>query len=284
MATEKADSSQIIDVIRIRLLVRKSIQAGDKICGRHGNKGVISRVIAREDMPYMADGTPVDIVLNPLSVPSRMNFGQILETHLGLIGKKLGLEFKRILEIFDITKDGGLVLQLARSKLVEVRPELNVDKLDLEAALEIVRELADGVKIACPSFERISERRIKALCRRADLPNATGQLKLYDGRTGVAFDRRVTVGGIYIFKLNHMVDDKVHARSTGPYSVVTQQPLKGKANKGGQRLGEMEVWALQAHGAAYTIKEALTSKCDDIVARRAMFIGAAYGAPRIVST
>ncbi len=284
MATEKADSSQIIDVIRIRLLVRKSIQAGDKICGRHGNKGVISRVIAREDMPYMADGTPVDIVLNPLSVPSRMNLGQILETHLGLIGKKLGLEFKRILEIFDITKDGGLVLQLARSKLAEVRPELNVDKLDLEAALEIVRELADGVKIACPPFERISERRIKALCRRADLPDATGQLKLYDGRTGVAFDRRVTVGGIYIFKLNHMVDDKVHARSTGPYSVVTQQPLKGKANKGGQRLGEMEVWALQAHGAAYTIKEALTSKCDDIVARRAMFIGVAYGAPRIVST
>ncbi len=176
------------------------------------------------------------------------------------------------------------MLQLARLKLSEVCTGLNVDKLNLEAVLEIVRELANGVKIACQPFEGIGERRIEALCRRADLPDATGQLKLYDGGTGIAFDRRVTVGSIYIFKLNHMVDDKMHARSTGPYSIVTQQPLKGKANKGGQRLGEMEVWALQAHGAAYTIKEALTSKCDDVVARRAMFLGAVYGAPRIVST
>ncbi len=194
------------------------------------------------------------------------------------------MEFRRILEVFDVTKDGKLVLLLARLKLTEVCPELDVDKLDLEAVIEIVRELANGVKIACQPFEGIGERRIEALCRRADLPDATGQLRLYDGRTGIAFDRRVTVGSIYIFKLDHMVDDKVHARSTGPYSIVTQQPLKGKANKGGQRLGEMEVWALQAHGAAYTIKEALTSKCDDVVARRTMFLGAAHSAPRIVST
>ncbi len=241
METEKADNPQVVDILKIKLLVRKAIQPGDKICGRHGNKGVISCVAAREDMPYMADGTPVDIVLNPLSVPSRMNLGQILETHLGLISTKLGAEFKRILEIFDITSDGGLVLELARLKLAEMCPELNVGKLDLKAVLEIVREMANGVKIACLPFEGLSERRVEALCRRADLPNTTGQLKLYDGRTGLPFDRKVTVGSIYIFKLNHMVDDKMHARSTGPYSIVTQQPLKGKANRGGQRLGEMEV-------------------------------------------
>ncbi|MFP3038288.1 MAG: hypothetical protein ACKFI0_00070 [Candidatus Hodgkinia cicadicola] len=284
IAPKMPESSRISDVIRIKLLVRRSIQAGDKICGRHGNKGVISRILAREDMPFTADGTPVDIVLNPLSVPSRMNFGQILETRLGLISKRLGLEFKRILEMFNATTDVQSVLKLARSKLSEIYPEIKVDELDQNSVLSIVRELADGVKMACSPFDKISESRIEALCKRVGLPDTTGQQILYDGRTGLPFDRKVTVGSIYIFKLNHMVDDKIHARSTGSYSVVTQQPLRGKANRGGQRLGEMEVWALQAHGAAYTIKENLTAKCDDVVARRAMFWSIIHDAPKIIST
>ncbi|MFP3039261.1 MAG: hypothetical protein ACKESB_00820 [Candidatus Hodgkinia cicadicola] len=284
IASEKSESSRIIDVIRVKLLVRRSIQAGDKICGRHGNKGVVSRVLAREDMPFTADGKPIDIVLNPLGVPSRMNFGQILETHFGLISMRLGLEFKRVLEMFNVATDVQPVLKLARSKLSEIYPELKADKLDQDGVLNIVRELAKGVKLACSPFEKMSESRIEALCKRVGLPDTTGQQVLYDGRTGLPFDRKVTVGSIYIFKLNHMVDDKLHARSTGPYSVVTQQPLKGKTNKGGQRLGEMEVWALQAHGAAYTIKEALTSKCDDVVARQAMFLSIMRDARKIIST
>ncbi|MFP3039228.1 MAG: hypothetical protein ACKESB_00650, partial [Candidatus Hodgkinia cicadicola] len=187
IASEKPESSRIVDVIRIKLLVRKSIQTGDKICGRHGNKGVVSRVLPREDMPFMADGTPVDIVLNPLSVPSRMNFGQILETHLGLISKRLGLEFKRILEMFAAATDVQPVLKLARSKLSEIYPELKVDKLDQNGVLSIVRELAEGVKMACSPFEKISENRIKTLCRRVGLSDTTGQQVLYDGRTGLPF-------------------------------------------------------------------------------------------------
>ncbi|AUG62932.1 DNA-directed RNA polymerase subunit beta [Candidatus Hodgkinia cicadicola] len=264
----KADAN-VIEAIKLKLLVRKSIQAGDKISGRHGNKGVISRVVLAADMPYMADGTPIDIILNPLSVPSRMNLGQVLETHLGLISYKWGLEFKHILRLHDQLNGNDSVVELARLKLSELYPDSDFSCCDAVSVMETVRETCEGARFACHPFIKLSESRVKSLFKRVGFKNdVSAQIKLYDGKTGSPFDRKITVGSMYVLKLNHMVDDKLHARATGPYSIVTQQPLKGKANKGGQRLGEMEVWALQAYGVAFLLREALTVKSDDVEGRK----------------
>ncbi|AUG91502.1 DNA-directed RNA polymerase subunit beta [Candidatus Hodgkinia cicadicola] len=266
----KADTN-VIEVIKLKLLIRKSIQAGDKISGRHGNKGVISRVVLAADMPYMADGTPIDVVLNPLSVPSRMNLGQVLETHLGLISYKWGLEFKHILKLHNQLNGNDSVTELARLKLSELYPDSDFSCCDAASVMEMVRETCEGARFACHPFIKPSEPCVKSLFRRVGFKNGfSAQIKLYDGKTGSPFDRKVTVGSMYILKLNHMVDDKLNARATGPYSIVTQQPLKGKANKGGQRLGEMEVWALQAYGVSFLLREALTVKSDDVEGRKAI--------------
>ena len=258
----------VLSVIKVYLAVKRKIQAGDKMAGRHGNKGVISSIIPVEDMPYDKNGEPVDIVLNPLGVPSRMNVGQILETHLGLAAKGLGSK------IDDMMK--------SKQKLDSVKKVLNDiysfgphDKDDIKSLKDTeVKELADnlreGVPFATPVFDGANEHQIKELLKYADLPES-GQFDLYDGRTGEKFDRPVTVGYMYMLKLNHLVDDKMHARSTGSYSLVTQQPLGGKAQFGGQRFGEMEVWALEAYGASYTLQEMLTVKSDDISGRSKVY-------------
>ncbi len=274
-------SKFLLYIIKVKLLVHKSIRAGDKICGRHGNKGVISRVSLKEDMPFMADGTPVDIVLNPLSVPSRMNLGQILEVNFGLISYKFGLEFKNLLEMYKINKN-KTILKIAINKLCELDP--NISFYNKKSVLKVMHELSNGVKFCCSSFRKNKNKRIKNLYKRLGFKNLSGQIQLYDGRTGLPFDRKSTVGIIYVFKLNHLVDDKMHARSIGPYSVVTQQPLKGKANKGGQRVGEMEIWALQSYGSAYMIKEILTSKCDDSLSKEIMYKSILSDNPILLNT
>jgi DNA-directed RNA polymerase subunit beta len=258
----------VLKMAKVYLAVKRRIQPGDKMAGRHGNKGVISMIVPQEDMPYMDDGTPVDIVLNPLGVPSRMNVGQVLETHLGWAAKGLG---KKIQDM------------LAReAKVAEVRKFLeqvynenaaqpvNLKEFSDNELIEMARNLTKGVPMATPVFDGANEDEIKAMLELADLPTS-GQATLYDGRTGEAFDRPVTVGYKYMLKLNHLVDDKMHARSTGPYSLVTQQPLGGKAQFGGQRFGEMEVWALEAYGSAYTLQEMLTVKSDDVQGRNQMY-------------
>ncbi len=239
LTNDKRFDEQVLEVIKVKLLIRKSIRAGDKICGRHGNKGVISKVVPREDMPFMADGTPVDIILNPLGVPSRMNIGQILETNFGFISYKFGMEFKYILKMYEYHKNEELVLRMAIPKLSEFYP--NIQFCSVDVVIRILQELCMGVKISCPAFDFSSNKLIKRLNKRLSFSDYTGQYQLYDGRTGLPFDRKSTVGIMYIFKLDHLVDDKMYARSIGPYSVITQQPLKGKVNDGGQRLGEMEI-------------------------------------------
>ncbi|MEX0451977.1 DNA-directed RNA polymerase subunit beta [Spiribacter sp. 218] len=257
----------VLKMVKVYLAVKRRIQAGDKLAGRHGNKGVISRVVPVEDMPYSADGEPIDVVLSPLGVPSRMNVGQVLEVHLGWAAKGLG---RRIAEMLD-----------AQHKVAELRDFLAkvynssgkqeaLDSLSDQEVIELCENLREGVPMATPVFDGANEDEIKNMLRLAGLPE-TGQAQLWDGRTGDAFDRPVTVGYMHILKLNHLVDDKVHARSTGPYSLVTQQPLGGKAQFGGQRFGEMEVWALQAYGAAYTLQEMLTVKSDDVAGRTKMY-------------
>ena len=257
----------VLKMVKVYLAVKRRIQPGDKMAGRHGNKGVISQIVPVEDMPFSADGTPVDIVLNPLGVPSRMNVGQVLETHLGWAARGLGLKIGKML-------DAQAKILEVRNFLKEVyntsgRPE-NLDELNDAEILELAGNLRGGVPMATPVFDGASERDIKTMLRLADLPES-GQTRLFDGRTGEAFDRDVTVGCMYMLKLNHLVDDKMHARSTGPYSLVTQQPLGGKAQFGGQRFGEMEVWALQAYGAAYTLQEMLTVKSDDVTGRTKIY-------------
>ncbi|XXM93262.1 MAG: hypothetical protein AAI946_00610 [Candidatus Hodgkinia cicadicola] len=270
LKASKADTN-VIEVIKIKLLVRRAIQAGDKISGRHGNKGVISRVVLTADMPYMADGTPIDVVLNPLSVPSRMNLGQVLETHLGLVSYKWGLEFKHVLELCHQTNNDNALVELIKLKLSELYPDVNFSCWDAASVINAAQDISEGVRFACHPFAKLGEPCIKSLFKRVGFGNDTSaQLRLYDGKTGTPFDRKVTVGKMYVLKLNHMVDDKLHARATGPYSIVTQQPLKGKAHKGGQRLGEMEVWALQAYGAAFLLREALTVKSDDVDGRKSI--------------
>ncbi len=257
----------VLKMVKVYLAVKKRIQPGDKMAGRHGNKGVISQIVPIEDMPYTADGNPVDILLNPLGVPSRMNVGQVLETHLGWAAKGLGIKIGKMLE--------------AQSKIVEIREFLDkiynssgrkedLDSFSDKDLLEMAANLVSGVPMATPVFDGASEEEIRTMLKLADLPEH-GQITLYDGLTGEPFEREVTVGYMYMLKLNHLVDDKMHARSTGPYSLVTQQPLGGKAQFGGQRFGEMEVWALEAYGAAYTLQEMLTVKSDDVTGRTRMY-------------
>jgi DNA-directed RNA polymerase subunit beta len=258
----------VLKMVKVYLAVKRRVQPGDKMAGRHGNKGVISSIVPVEDMPYMADGTPVDIVLNPLGVPSRMNIGQILETHLGWAAKGLGAKIGKMLEAQQA------VLEL-RKFLGQVYNETGGQKEDIKSMtdaeiIELASNLKKGVPMATPVFDGASEEEIKSLLTLADLPTS-GQTVLHDGRTGEQFERPVTVGYMYMLKLNHLVDDKMHARSTGPYSLVTQQPLGGKAQFGGQRFGEMEVWALEAYGAAYTLQEMLTVKSDDVNGRTQMY-------------
>ncbi len=257
----------VLKMVKAYVAVKRRIQPGDKMAGRHGNKGVISTIVPVEDMPFSADGEPVDIVLNPLGVPSRMNVGQVLETHLGWAATGLGRKIGRMLE--------------AQAKIVEMRKFLeevyntsgkkeDIASFSDQEVVELATNLKRGVPMATPVFDGASEDEIKAMLKLADLPES-GQTTLYDGRTGEEFDRPVTVGYMYMLKLNHLVDDKMHARSTGPYSLVTQQPLGGKAQFGGQRFGEMEVWALEAYGAAYTLQEMLTVKSDDVTGRTRMY-------------
>jgi DNA-directed RNA polymerase subunit beta len=258
----------VLKMVKVYLAVKRRIQPGDKMAGRHGNKGVISTIVPVEDMPYMEDGTPVDIVLNPLGVPSRMNVGQVLETHLGWAAKGLGKKIGEMLKQQEsVAKLKGLLNEIY-NKSGGQKEDLN--SLSDGEVMELAANLANGVPIATPVFDGALEEEIKNLLELADLPRS-GQATLTDGRTGVAFDRPVTVGYMYMLKLNHLVDDKMHARSTGPYSLVTQQPLGGKAQFGGQRFGEMEVWALEAYGAAYTLQEMLTVKSDDVQGRTKMY-------------
>jgi len=257
----------VLKMVKVYLAVKKRIQPGDKMAGRHGNKGVISQIVPIEDMPYTEDGDPIDILLNPLGVPSRMNVGQVLETHLGWAAKGLGVKIGKMLE--------------AQAKVAEIREFLgkiyngsgkkeDLDSFTDQEILEMAKNLVGGVPMATPVFDGATEDEIRAMLRLADLPES-GQTTLYDGLTGEPFERKITVGYMHMLKLNHLVDDKMHARSTGPYSLVTQQPLGGKAQFGGQRFGEMEVWALEAYGAAYTLQEMLTVKSDDVSGRTRMY-------------
>ncbi len=261
----------VLKMVKVFIATKRKIQSGDKIAGRHGNKGTISRVLKLEDMPYMEDGTPVDIVLNPLGVPSRMNVGQILETHLGWAAKELGQQLNEMCEQY---KRGEKTLDDLNNRLKEIYGEkqYNRDIVPMSEAekLEMVSNLKRGVPTATPVFDGAHEDDINRMLSLAGLPTS-GQIDLYDGRTGEKFDRKVTVGIIYMIKLHHIVDEKMHARSVGPYSLVTQQPLGGKAQFGGQRFGEMEVWALQAYGAAYTLQEMLTVKSDDVNGRTKVY-------------
>jgi DNA-directed RNA polymerase subunit beta len=268
----------VLKMVKVYLAVKRRLQPGDKMAGRHGNKGVVSKIVPVEDMPYMADGTPMDIVLNPLGVPSRMNVGQVLEVHLGWAGKGIGLRI-------------GDMLQ-AQAKVAELRSFLDalynrsggkgerIDELGDAEVLEMAGNLAKGVPFATPVFDGASEDEIRAMLQIAypeEIARVKGltatrtQATLHDGRTGEAFERPVTVGYMHVLKLHHLVDDKMHARSTGPYSLVTQQPLGGKAQFGGQRFGEMEVWALEAYGASYVLQEMLTVKSDDVNGRTKVY-------------
>jgi len=243
--------------------MKRNLQPGDKMAGRHGNKGVLSKIVPDEDMPYLSDGTPVDMVLNPLGVPSRMNVGQILEIHLGWAAKGLGRQINTFLEKNYSASALKSALKKTYNSPVIARI---IDGADDEAIFRMARDARKGIHMATPVFEGASEDELNAELERAGLPESA-QSTLYDGRTGIVFDSEVTVGVMYMLKLHHLVDDKIHARSIGPYSLVTQQPLGGKAQFGGQRFGEMEVWALQAYGAAYTLQEILTVKSDDVTGR-----------------
>ena len=261
----------MLKMVKVYLAVKRRIQPGDKMAGRHGNKGVVSMIVPVEDMPFTADGRPVDIVLNPLGVPSRMNIGQILEVHLGWAAKGLGHKIQRMLEAKAAVKElRGFLDQIYNHDKATFGERVHLKELGDEEIIGLARNLTSGVPMATPVFDGAYEEEIKAMLRLAELPES-GQTTLYDGRTGESFDRPVTVGYMHMLKLNHLVDDKMHARSTGPYSLVTQQPLGGKAQFGGQRFGEMEVWALEAYGAAYTLQEMLTVKSDDVPGRNQMY-------------
>ncbi|MDR1057694.1 MAG: DNA-directed RNA polymerase subunit beta [Coxiellaceae bacterium] len=258
----------VLKIVKVSLAVKHRIQVGDKMAGRHGNKGVISIIAPVEDMPHLDDGTPVDMVLNPLGVPSRMNVGQVLETHLGWAAKMLGVKIGQMLndkhDIHDIRKFLQKIYDLGRGQ------KIDLEKLSNNEVIVLAKNLINGVPIATPVFDGATEEEVREMLRLAGL-SETGQAVLFDGRTGKKFGRPVTVGYMYMLKLNHLVDDKMHARSTGSYSLVTQQPLGGKAQFGGQRFGEMEVWALEAYGAAYTLQEMLTVKSDDVVGRTKVY-------------
>ena len=257
----------VIKMVKVHIAIKRKLSVGDKMAGRHGNKGVVSCILPEEDMPFFADGRPVDIVLNPLGVPSRMNIGQIMETHLGWGAKELGRQLAELL-------DSGAAMQVLRDEVKSVysSEDINklVDEMDDEEFKASVHKLRNGIVTKTPVFDGATEEEIWGWMERAGLTN-DGKTTLYDGRTGEAFKNRVTTGVMYMLKLHHLVDEKIHARSTGPYSLVTQQPLGGKAQFGGQRLGEMEVWALEAYGAAYLLQEFLTVKSDDVTGRVKMY-------------
>jgi DNA-directed RNA polymerase subunit beta len=258
----------VIKMVKVFVAIKRKLQVGDKMAGRHGNKGVISRILPEADMPYLEDGTPVDVVLNPLGVPSRMNVGQILEAHLGWAARSLGAQIDEMLRHHRSDVD---TLRRRLKELLNTKEASElIDNVKDAEVVKLAEKYRDGVRIASPVFDGAAEEEIFNLLKKTGM-SATGQVTLYDGRTGEPFDGKVTVGVMYIMKLHHLVDDKIHARSTGPYSLVTQQPLGGKAQFGGQRLGEMEVWALEAYGAAYTLQEMLTVKSDDVVGRTRMY-------------
>jgi DNA-directed RNA polymerase subunit beta len=262
----------VMKMVKVFVAVKRKLQPGDKMAGRHGNKGVISRIVPSEDMPYLDDGTPVDIVLNPLGVPSRMNVGQILETHLGWaaagLGRRIGEVMEKIRRSNDKKANGELRNLLGQ--VYEGPEKSEVEAMADDELADLAGNLTHGVPMASPVFDGAREDDIVGMLTKAGL-HSSGQVTLVDGRTGEAFDRQVTVGYIYMLKLHHLVDDKIHARSIGPYSLVTQQPLGGKAQFGGQRFGEMEVWALEAYGSAYTLQEMLTVKSDDVSGRTKVY-------------
>jgi len=257
----------VIKLVKVYIAMKRKLSVGDKMAGRHGNKGVIARILPEEDMPYLENGTPVEIVLNPLGVPSRMNVGQILETHLGWAGRELGEKIKQLLA--ENTREEAIKRELKAlfkdTPLAESIADLEGDELEATA-----KALTNGVFVASPVFDGAREAEIKTLLERSGLPTS-GKTDLYDGMTGEKFEQPVTVGYIYMLKLSHLVDDKIHARSIGPYSLITQQPLGGKAQFGGQRFGEMEVWALEAYGAAFILQELLTAKSDDVYGRTKIY-------------
>jgi len=257
----------VMKMVKVFVAIKRRLRPGDKMSGRHGNKGVVSKIVPVEDMPYRENGKPVDIVLNPLGVPSRMNVGQILETHLGWACTELGDNIKALINNNQkkIEKNEKISNFLKSIYGKEIFKE-NIDQLNKTEFKDLCENLQNGVPIATPVFDGAKEQDVTEMLDLADLPKS-GQTSLWDGRTGDKFDRPVTVGTIYMLKLHHLVEDKIHARSTGPYSLVTQQPLGGKAQLGGQRFGEMEVWALEAYGAAYTLQEILTVKSDDVAGR-----------------
>ncbi len=257
----------VMKMVKVFVAIKRRLRPGDKMSGRHGNKGVVSKIVPVEDMPYRENGKPVDIVLNPLGVPSRMNVGQILETHLGWSCTELGDKIKELVnknqKLIEKNEKISSFLQSVYGK--EIFKE-TIDNLNKSEFSDLCKNLQDGIPIATPVFDGAKEQDVTKMLKRAGLPDS-GQTYLWDGRTGNKFDRPVTVGTIYMLKLHHLVEDKIHARSTGPYSLVTQQPLGGKAQLGGQRFGEMEVWALEAYGASYTLQEILTVKSDDVAGR-----------------
>ncbi|MCG6870564.1 MAG: DNA-directed RNA polymerase subunit beta [Gammaproteobacteria bacterium] len=260
----------VLKMVKVYVAVKRRMQPGDKMAGRHGNKGVVSMIVPVEDMPHMEDGTPIDVVLNPLGVPSRMNVGQVLETHLGWAAKALGAKIGRMVDSGGKTSDLRQFLEKVYNSNADQYEKVNLGEFSDEEIADLAQNLREGVPMATPVFDGANEDEIGEMLRLADLPE-NGQTMLYDGRTGDTFDRPITVGYMHVLKLNHLVDDKMHARSTGPYSLVTQQPLGGKAQFGGQRFGEMEVWALEAYGAAYTLREMLTVKSDDVNGRNKMY-------------
>jgi DNA-directed RNA polymerase subunit beta len=262
-------------MVKVYVATRRTLSVGDKMAGRHGNKGVISRILPLEDLPYLEDGSPVDLVLNPLGVPSRMNVGQILEIHLGWAAHELGQQIDRYLQT-------NFSIDVLRNQLKKIYAKKEaarfIDSLSEEDVVRFADKLRHGVHMSTPVFDGANEDEVKDTLSKAGLPQS-GQAILFDGRTGDAFAEDVTVGIMYMLKLHHLVDDKIHARSIGPYSLVTQQPLGGKAQFGGQRLGEMEVWALEAYGAAYALQELLTVKSDDVVGRMRMYESIVKGQP-----
>jgi DNA-directed RNA polymerase subunit beta len=264
--------------VKTYIAMKRKLSVGDKMAGRHGNKGVIARIVPKEDMPYMPDGTPVEIVLNPLGVPSRMNVGQILETHLGWASKELGAGVAKVLD--DTQSRADAVRKWFKDAFGPTSVWKVLADLDDEAVLDLAHGFREGVPMATPVFDGAREADIRHLLQFTALPES-GKISLYDGMTGDEFAQNVTVGYIYMLKLSHLVDDKIHARSIGPYSLITQQPLGGKAQFGGQRFGEMEVWALEAYGAAHILQELLTAKSDDVYGRAKIYEAIVKGEPGI---
>jgi DNA-directed RNA polymerase subunit beta len=257
----------VIKLVKVYIAMKRKLSVGDKMAGRHGNKGVIARILPDEDMPYLENGTPVEIVLNPLGVPSRMNVGQILETHLGWAGHELGL---KIAEFLKENSREEVVRRELKTLFKGTTLEQEIADVPDDELLAVAETLKGGVFTGSPVFDGSREHEIKSLLKSAGLPES-GKTSLYDGMTGEKFEQPVTVGYIYMLKLSHLVDDKIHARSIGPYSLITQQPLGGKAQFGGQRFGEMEVWALEAYGAAFILQELLTAKSDDVYGRTKIY-------------